>query len=133
MRLLFYLDGEDEVAKGVLQQLRVKLSQPFNLSKMPYSHARLVSVSRWLHVLELEISFPPFYLIGFLALGLGLFSWRSPLLLIPGALISLSGFLWLPLPYKVALRRLLRKKGFKGKVLFLSSRDFIGRLVDGSD
>jgi len=129
VRLLFFLDSDDEVARVVLKQLSDRLSQPFDVVKMPYSKARLSSFGRFLHVLELDISFPPFYLFGFLVLALGLFLWRSPWLLVPGALISLSGVLWLHLPYMVALRRLLRRKGFKGKVLFLSAGSWVTLLL----
>lgn len=129
VRLYFLLDSDDEVAKVVLKQLHNNLSQPFDLVKMPYSRARLVGFGRFLHVLELDICFPPFYLFGFLVFALGLFLWRSPWLLVLGLLISLSGFLWLPLPYMVALRRLLRKKDFKGNLRFLSSSAWVTLLL----
>jgi hypothetical protein len=113
----------DAAAIKFLDSFKVRLVQPFDIFKFPFTG--------WLYhnnnliVFNLDIGFPPFWLVGFVGFIVCAsfnLNWLAWLL---SGLIASVGLFWIPYLYLILFRIGLRKAGYKGKVSYVSKANML--------
>lgn len=131
MMVCFRLDrAADLSAITFFERVRQKCDEPFNLFKSPFNKNRIwFDQAVGLGVFNLEISWPPLYLIGFLGIAASwYFHLRPGWFILPVIMSSLVLF-WIPAFYILMFRLGLKKAGYKGKVKRIGLADVLVEIL----